>query len=110
MSAVGFLRITHSESDQEVEIAYGHSDCVEGRTIALLGQLMLQRMCVFQFGKVLFLMRPASTNKLMNPTEVGKGCIKFANHHIGDYDEFHDLHDIFIDLYDEDGDMPEEED
>lgn len=82
---------------------------IQGRSIALLGQMILKDLCVFQFGKVIYAMRPASTNGLMNPSQIAHDCFRFANYHVEDYDEFNDLHDDDIDLYDQDGDMPEEQ-
>ena len=87
----------------------GEEETIHGRSIALLGQMVLKDLCVFQFGKVLFAMRPASTDVMMNPRQVARGCLKVANYHVEDFFEFNDLHDDDIDLYDEDGDMPEGE-
>ena len=83
-------------------------DQVEGRTIALLGQMLLQNLCVFQFGKIMFLMKTEKADKLLNPMQIARGCIPFARHYVAEYEDFHDLHDTDVDLYDQDGDMPEE--
>ncbi|KAG7347344.1 hypothetical protein IV203_016049 [Nitzschia inconspicua] len=84
-------------------------DEIEGRSIALLGQMLLKNLCVFQFGRVMYVMQQSSTDQLMNPTTVASRCLRFADYHKEGFEHFNDLHDDDIDLYDEDGDMDEEE-
>lgn len=86
-----------------------HGVPVKGRKIALLGQSILRNICVFQVGKIMFMMTPESVNQTFNPHKIATECFKATTSLVLDYENFHDLHDDGIDLYDKDGDMPPEE-
>ena len=81
---------------------------VKGRKIALLGQLVLREICVFQVGKIMYMMTPESANQTFNPYTIGTECFSATKSLVRNYERFHDLHDDDIALYDEDGDMPED--
>ena len=80
------------------------------RTTAILGQMLLEYMCVcvIQVGNVMFMLEPQDVN--INPPRLGDACVSTTAARVLKFDGFQYLHETDNDFFDEDGVDPEDED
>jgi len=79
-----------------------------GRTTAIIGQMLLGRLCVVQVGIVMFMMDAGDTS--INPLRLSNACVHSTNGLVEDYGGFDDLFDDDNEFYDRDGVTPRDED
>jgi hypothetical protein len=80
----------------------------QGRTTAIIGQMLLRRLCVVQVGIVMFMMEAADAS--INPLRLHNECIEATNALVENYINFDDLFDDDNEFYDRDGVTPPDED
>ena len=81
----------------------------KGRTTAIIGQMLLRRLCVVQIGIVMFMME-ATADMSIDPLRLSNECVEATNALVEDYKNFDDLFDDDNEFYDRDGVIPRDED
>ncbi|CAB9501178.1 expressed unknown protein [Seminavis robusta] len=100
---------THNIRKLELFLNDMGNKVAKGRTTAIIGQMLLRRLCAVQLGPVMFLVE--ATDTTINPLRLSNACLRATNELVEDFEKFDNLYDDDDNVcFDRDGVTPRDED